>query len=81
MKSGGLLREGERSMSEVYAFIEAEKTTHGVALLCRLPRVARSSFYAWLGGEKTRRAKQAADDALAHEITVLHLASRGCGCR
>ncbi|WP_055495051.1 IS3 family transposase [Streptomyces sp. TP-A0356] len=25
----------------------------------------------------TRRAKQAADDALAHEITVLHLASRG----
>ncbi|MFE2580192.1 IS3 family transposase [Streptomyces sp. NPDC059378] len=64
-------------MNEVYAFIEAEKTTHNVALLCRLLKVARSSFYAWLAGEKTRRAKQAADDALAHEITVLHLASRG----
>ncbi|MDW4906134.1 IS3 family transposase [Streptomyces sp. ADMS] len=64
-------------MSEVYAFIEAEKTTHHVALLCRLLKVARSSFYAWLAGEKPRRAKQAADDALAHEITVLHLASRG----
>ncbi|WP_338775270.1 DDE-type integrase/transposase/recombinase [Streptomyces sp. DG1A-41] len=63
-------------MSEVYAFIEAEKTTHHVALLCRLLKVARSSFYAWLAGEKTRRAKQAADDVLAHEITVLHLASR-----
>jgi hypothetical protein len=33
-------------MSEVYAFIEAEKTTHNVAVLCRLLKVARSSFYA-----------------------------------
>lgn len=63
-------------MNEVYAFIEAEKTTHGVALLCRLLRVARSSFYARRAGEQARRAKQAADDALAHEITVLHVASR-----
>ncbi|MER6565147.1 IS3 family transposase [Streptomyces sp. NPDC001093] len=61
----------------MYAFIEAEKTTHNVALLRRLLKVARSSFYAWLAGEKTRRAKRAADDALAHEITVLHVASRG----
>ena len=27
-------------MSEVYAFIEAEKTTHNVALLCRLLSLA-----------------------------------------
>ncbi|MGY4967366.1 hypothetical protein [Streptomyces sp. 900105245] len=33
-------------MNEVYTFIEAEKTTHGVAFLCRLLKVARSSFYA-----------------------------------
>jgi hypothetical protein len=39
--------------------------------------VARSSFYAWLAGEKARSARKATDDALAHEITVLHLASRG----
>ncbi|MFF5403917.1 hypothetical protein ACFY8K_03355 [Streptomyces misionensis] len=64
-------------MSEVYAFIEAEKTTHHVALLCRLLSVARSSFYAWLAGEKTRRARQVADDVLAHEITVLHLVGSG----
>ncbi|PJM91349.1 hypothetical protein [Streptomyces sp. CB01373] len=64
-------------MSEVYAFIEAEKTTHHVALLCRLLKVARSSFYAWLAGEKTRRARQVADDVLAHEITVLHLVGSG----
>ena len=64
-------------MSEVYAFIEAERTTHNVALLCRLLKVARSSFYAWLAGEKARSARKSADDTLAHEITVLHLASRG----
>ncbi|PNG20562.1 IS3 family transposase [Streptomyces cahuitamycinicus] len=63
-------------MSEVYAFIEAEKTTHNVALLCRLLKVARSSFYAWVAGEPARAARRAADDALAHEITVLHIASR-----
>ncbi|MGW7356269.1 hypothetical protein ACWGI0_06250 [Streptomyces sp. NPDC054802] len=34
-------------------------------------------MYAFIEAEKTRRAKQAADDVLAHESTVLHLASRG----
>ncbi|MET8402920.1 IS3 family transposase [Streptomyces sp900116325] len=63
-------------MNDVYAFIEAEKTTHGVALLCRLLKVARSSFYAWRAGEQARTARKAADDALAHEITVLHIASK-----
>lgn len=63
-------------MSEVYAFIEAEKTTFGVALLCRLLKVARSSFYAWRSGERARQVRQAADDAPAHEITVLHLTSK-----
>lgn len=64
-------------MSEVYAFVEAEKTTHHVALLCRLLKVDRSTFYAWPAGEEARRARKAADEALAHEITVLRLASRG----
>ncbi|MFE4968949.1 IS3 family transposase [Streptomyces sp. NPDC056660] len=76
-KSRGLLRERERSVNDTYAFIEAEKTTHGVAFLCRLLKVARSSFYAWLAAQKTRAARQGADAALTHEITVIHLASRG----
>ncbi|MER6113547.1 hypothetical protein ACWGPD_30480 [Streptomyces hirsutus] len=46
-------------MSDVYAFIEAEKTTHPVALMCRLLKVARSSFYAWLAGEQARAARRA----------------------
>ncbi|WP_406489490.1 hypothetical protein OH736_01130 [Streptomyces sp. NBC_01650] len=39
-------------MNAIYTFIEAEKTTYGVAFLCRLLKVARSSFYAWLAAAK-----------------------------
>lgn len=60
----------------MYAFIEAEKTTHPVALQCRLLKVARSSFYSWQVGAQARAARRAADDALAHEIAVLHIVSR-----
>ncbi|MFJ8388890.1 IS3 family transposase [Streptomyces sp. NPDC094438] len=63
-------------MNDTYAFIEAEKTTHGVAFLCRLLEVARSSFRAWLAASKTRAARQATDEALSHEIAVIHVASR-----
>ncbi|WP_413797171.1 IS3 family transposase [Streptomyces iranensis] len=64
-------------MSEVYRFIAAEKAVHPVALLCRVLGVVRSSFYAWLEAEEARQARARADDALAHEITVIHLASKG----
>ncbi|WP_190094841.1 IS3 family transposase [Streptomyces melanogenes] len=65
-------------MNEMYAFIEAEKTTYGVAFPCRLLKVASSSFfYAWLATAKARTVHKAADEALAHEITVIHVASRG----
>ena len=63
-------------MSELYRLIHAEKATHPIVLLWRVPKVARSSFYAWCEGEAARRARQAADDALAHEITAVHIASR-----
>ncbi|MDK0523950.1 IS3 family transposase [Streptomyces sp. ML-6] len=63
-------------MNETYVFIEAEKTTHGVAFLCRLLKVARSSFYAWLATAKNRAARRAADQTLVHEITVIHVGSR-----
>ncbi|WNZ13547.1 IS3 family transposase [Streptomyces sp. 11x1] len=63
-------------MSELPRLIHAEKANYPIALLCRVLRVARSSCYAWCEGKAARRRRQAADDALAHEITVLHLASR-----
>ena len=39
--------------------------------------MVRFSFYAWLRAEESRQARERADVALAHEITVIHLASRG----
>ncbi|MDO0929597.1 IS3 family transposase [Streptomyces sp. TG1A-8] len=39
-------------------------------------KAVRSSSYARCEGEAARRARQAADDTLAHEITVPHIASR-----
>ncbi|MFJ9634692.1 IS3 family transposase [Streptomyces sp. NPDC101175] len=56
--------------------IHAEKANYPIVLLCRVLHVARSSYYAWREGEAARQARRAADDALAHEITVLHIASR-----
>ncbi|MGA6161007.1 IS3 family transposase [Stenotrophomonas sp. NPDC087984] len=64
-------------MSEVYQFIAAEKAVYPVTLLCRVLGVVRSSFYAWLEAEQDRRARERADEALAHEITLIHLASNG----
>ncbi|WP_327365096.1 IS3 family transposase [Streptomyces sp. NBC_01217] len=64
-------------MSELCRFIHAEKANYPIVLLCRALHVARSSYYyAWRDGEAARPKRQAADDALAHEITVLHIASR-----
>ncbi|GHE41519.1 transposase [Streptomyces capitiformicae] len=63
-------------MSELYRLSRAEKANHPIVLLCRVLNVARSSCYAWCEGEAARHARQAADDALAHEITMVHIASR-----
>lgn len=63
-------------MTMLYRLIHAEKANYPIVLLCRVLRVARSSYYAWREGESARQARRAADDALAHEITVLHIASR-----
>ncbi|NEB78995.1 IS3 family transposase [Streptomyces sp. SID14478] len=76
-KGDGLLREGERPVTALYRLIHAEKANYPVILLSRVLHVTRSSYYyAWREGGAVRQARQAADDALAHEITVLHIASR-----
>ena len=47
-KSRGLLRQGNRrAVSEVFAFIAAEKTGYPVALMCRALEVNRTSFHDW----------------------------------
>jgi putative transposase len=64
-------------VSEIYRFIHAEKACYPIALLCAVLKVARSSYYAWLAGEEARARRRRADDALACEIAVIHLASKG----
>jgi hypothetical protein len=64
-------------VSEVYRFIAAEKAVYPVTLLCRVLGAVPSSYYAWLEAEEARQVRARADDALAHQITVIHLASKG----
>ncbi|WP_326763436.1 IS3 family transposase [Streptomyces sp. NBC_01591] len=63
-------------MSEICRFIHAEKANYPVTLLCKVTKTARSTYYAWVAGREARAARRRADEALAHEITVIHLASR-----
>jgi putative transposase len=58
-----------------YRFIAAEKGQHPVALLCRVLRVSRSGFYAWVG--RTPPARARADAALMDQIAAIHRESRG----
>ena len=41
-----------------YVFIRAEKAQYPVALLCRVLRVARSGFYAWLSRDESARERR-----------------------
>ncbi|MCX4659220.1 IS3 family transposase [Streptomyces uncialis] len=63
-------------MSTICRFIHAEKANYTVVLLCEVLKTARSTYYAWVGGAEAREARRRADEALAHEITVIHIASR-----
>lgn len=63
-------------MSAMCRFIHAEKANYPVTLLCKVMKTARSTYYAWVAGREARKARRRADETLAHEITVIHLASR-----
>ena len=60
--------------------IEAEKATYKIAWMCRLLRVPRSSFYAWLGRAET--PTQARRRELAEHVRRVFEFGRGAyGCR
>ncbi|WP_329460743.1 IS3 family transposase [Streptomyces sp. NBC_01497] len=63
-------------MSEICRFIHAEKANYTITLLCKVMKTARSTYYAWVAGAEAREARRRADGVLAHEITVIHIASR-----
>lgn len=49
-----------------FVFIDTEKALYPVVLLCRLLKVSRSGFYAWLG--RPASARQLADEVLTVQI-------------
>jgi hypothetical protein len=57
-----------------YRFIAAEKANYSVAQLCRVLRVAPSSYYAWLHRPPSPRAQ--ANVALTEQIRGVHDRSR-----
>lgn len=55
-----------------FQFVADHLHAFEVKWLCAVVEVARSSFYAWLAGAEGRAARQAADEALAERIRVVH---------
>ncbi|MEH0986482.1 IS3 family transposase, partial [Micromonospora sp. CPCC 205556] len=53
----------------MYRFIDAEKTTYPVRLLCRLLGVGHSAFYQWLGDGRQRAADRERHDQARAEVT------------
>lgn len=58
-----------------FHFIDQERASYPVNLLCRLLKVSRSGFYAWRG--RPPAARQVADEVLTEQIRGFHAASRG----
>ena len=56
-------------------FIDAEKATYPVTMLCRLVDVSRAGYYAWTQRGPSQRAQD--DAALTDEIRTIHTTSRG----
>jgi len=56
-------------------FIHAERATYPVALLCRVLRVSRAGYYAWVGRGASAHAQ--VDEALTAQIKEVHARSRG----
>jgi putative transposase len=67
----------------VCLFIDAEKATEGnpdgysVALLCRVLKFPRATYYSWLASRPAVAERQRAEDELAEEIREIHGKSRG----
>jgi putative transposase len=59
----------------LFRFIDAEKALYPISLLCRVLKVSRSGYYAWLHRSPSRRSVE--DASLTDEIREIHHGSRG----
>ena len=57
-----------------FAFVDREKAFYDVTVLCRLMKVSRSGFYAWLSRPQSKRA--VADEVLTEQIRAAFDANR-----
>lgn len=55
-----------------FQFVADHRDAFEVKWLCAVMEIARSSFYAWWAAADSRVARQAADEALAERIRVVH---------
>lgn len=58
----------------IYRFIDAEKATYPVSMLCRVLNVSRSGYHAWKDRPPSKRARENA--ALTEQIREIHHRSR-----
>ncbi|MFE9728843.1 IS3 family transposase [Streptomyces sp. NPDC005794] len=63
-------------MSAICRFVHAEKANYTIVLLCRVMKLSRSTYYAWVAAAEARESRQRADEVLGHEIAVIHVASK-----
>ena len=64
-----------------FQFVADHLDTYPVKWLCAIVEIARSSFYAWFAGADGRAAREAADQALAERIRIVHEADNTYGRR
>lgn len=57
-----------------FAFVDREEALYSVSLLCSLPKVSRSGYYAWRC--RPRSARAVADEILTEQIRSFHGTSR-----
>jgi putative transposase len=58
----------------IYTFIDAEKASYPVSMLCRVLNVSRSGYHAWKDRQPSKRARENA--ALTERIRKIHQRSR-----
>jgi putative transposase len=59
----------------LFGFVKANQATHSVRKMCRLLKISKSGFYAWL--DRPMSARDRLDLALSAQIHAIHRRSRG----